>query len=285
MSGPNSERKITDAEKTAEIELLSRGAFERAVGKSRRRLGRKTAAYITLLAGFCIALAVVLFAVFFKVKHVTVTGLSMYDDWRIVEASGIKSGQNSYSVSRSAVEKAITEAFPYISAVTVRRPSPSVIELAVTEEKAVYYFTLDEEYYILSDSLRVLEILDDPELMQNRHPGLLRIRLSGVRRAVVGQELGFKSEGSNRYAVETLRTFSECTMTKYISLIDCSDKFGVFFIYDDRYRIVVGNTENLETKLAYAAAIIDAIGSGGKGIINVDCDAAFYIAQNELQTT
>ena len=42
-------------------------------------------------------------------------------------------------------------------------------------------------------------------------------------------------------------------MTKYISLIDCSDKFGVFFIYDDRYRIVVGDTDNLEAKLTYAS--------------------------------
>ncbi len=283
LSDEQNKNKLTDAEKTAEIELLSRSAFERAVGKSRRRLGRKTAIYIALLSGFCIALAVVLFAVFFRVKRVTVTGLTMYDDWRIIDASGITLGQNSYSISRASVEKAITESFPYVSAVTVRHPSPAVIELAVTEQKAAYYFTLDGEYYILSDSLRVLEIVSDEELMQNRHPDLLRIRLSGIRRAVVGQQLGFKSDGSYRYARRTLQIFAECTMTKYISLIDCSDKFGVFFIYDDRYRIVVGDTDNLETKLTYASAIISDLGSDGRGIINVDSGAAFYIAQSELE--
>ena len=283
MSEEQNEKRLTDAEKTAEIELLSRSAFERAVGKSRRRLGRKTAIYIALLSGFCIALAVVLFAVFFRVKHVNVSGLSMYDDWRIVDASGIKTGQNSYSVSRATVEKEITKSFPYISSVSVRHPSPSVIELAVTEQKAAYYFTLDGEYYILSDSLRVLEIISDEDLMQNRHPDLLRIRLSGIRRAIVGQQLGFNSDGSYHYALRTLQIFADCTMTKYISLIDCSDKFGVFFIYDDRYRIVVGDTDNLEAKLTYASAIIADLGSSGRGIINVDSGAAFYIEQSELE--
>ena len=144
------------AEKKAELEMLSQSTYENVQKKSVLRLRHKTAFYIVLLSVFCIFVGAVIFTVFFRVKHISVSGLTVYDDWRIIEASGITVGQNSYSFSKSDVENAITKEFPYVKSVKIRHTSPSSVELNITEDNAKYYFSLDDEYFILSSTLKVL---------------------------------------------------------------------------------------------------------------------------------
>ena len=276
-------QRESTADQTAELEILSRNIFSKIQQKSKQKFRRKLAFYITILAIFCACLAAVLFSVFFKIKHITVSGSGIYDDWRIIEASGITVGNNAYAVSESSAEKRITEKFPYISSVSLSHPSPSTLELSVTEDSAEYFFVIDGEYFILSDSLRVLEIISDRDIMQTRHAGLLEISVSGVSRAVVGSRVEFVSDIYYDYAVKTLRIFAECSMSSHITRVNCSSKFDVYFIYDERFRIEVGNTDDLQMKLTFADAVIKDLPESETGIINVENQNAFFIAQSTIE--
>ena len=271
------------ADETAELEMLSRNIFSKIQQKSKQKLHRKMFFYITILVIFCACLAAVLFSVFFKIKHITVSGSTIYDDWRIIEASGITVGNNAYAVSRAAAEKRITEKFPYVSSVSLSHPSPSTLELSITEDSAEYFFVIDGEYFILSDSLRVLEIISDSDIMQTRHADLLEISVSGVSKAVVGSRLEFVSSIYYDYAVRTLRIFAECSMAPHITLVNCSSKFDVYFIYDGRFRIEVGDTDDLQMKLTFADSVIKDLSDSATGIINVENQNAFFIAQSTIE--
>lgn len=271
------------ADETAELEMLSRNIFSKIQQKSKQKLHRKMFFYITILVIFCACLAAVLFSVFFKIKHITVSGSTIYDDWRIIEASGITVGNNAYAVSRAAAEKRITEKFPYVSSVSLSHPSPSTLQLSITEDSAEYFFVIDGEYFILSDSLRVLEIISDSDIMQTRHADLLEISVSGVSKAVVGSRLEFVSSIYYDYAVRTLRIFAECSMAPHITLVNCSSKFDVYFIYDGRFRIEVGDTDDLQMKLTFADAVIKDLSDSATGIINVENQNAFFIAQSTIE--
>ncbi len=271
------------ADETAELEMLSRNIFSKIQQKSKQKLHRKMFFYITILVIFCACLAAVLFSVFFKIKHITVSGSTIYDDWRIIEASGITAGNNAYAVSRSAAEKRITEKFPYVRSVSLSHPSPSTLQLSITEDSAEYFFVIDGEYFILSDSLRVLEIISDSDIMQTRHADLLEISVSGVSKAVVGSRLEFVSSIYYDYAVRTLRIFAECSMAPHITLVNCCSKFDVYFIYDGRFRIEVGDTDDLQMKLTFADAVIKDLSDGATGIINVENQNAFFIAQSTIE--
>lgn len=276
----NITRQESMADETAELEMLSRNIFAKIQQKSKQKLRRKTVFYITILAIFCACLAAVLFSVFFKIKHITVSGSTIYDDWRIIEASGITVGSNAYAVNGSDAEKNITEKFPYIRSVSLSHPSPSTLELSVTEDSAEYFFVIDGEYFILSDSLRVLEIISDSDIMQTRHADLLEIGINGVSQAVVGSRLEFVSSIYYDYAVKTLRIFAECSMAPHITLVNCSSKFDVYFIYDGRFRIEVGDTDDLQMKISFAEAVIKDLPESATGIINVENQDAFYISQS-----
>ena len=267
------------AEKKAELEMLSQSTFENVQKKSVLRLRHKTAFYIVLLSVFCIFVGAVIFTVFFRVKHISVSGLTVYDDWRIIEASGITVGQNSYSFSKSDVENAITKEFPYVKSVKIRHTSPSSVDLNITEDNAEYYFTLDDEYFILSSTLKVLEIIKDSDLMSVRPPDLIQIYISGVSVAIVGKTIEFSSERYYDYVVDTLETFSQCSMAPFINIINCRNKFSVYFIFDDRYKIEIGNTDDLTMKLTFASAIIENLSKSESGIINVENQTAFFISQ------
>lgn len=236
-----------------------------------------------VLAIFCVCVLAVIISIFFRVKHIKVEGSNVYESWRIIDASGIKSGENSYAIDKKAVENTIITEFPYIRSLDIVRTSPSSVTINVQEDAAVYYTVLDEEYYLLSDSLRVLEIVSDKGIMQARHSDLMRITVAGISKAIVGKPLEFASDIYYSYAVETLKIFSECTMEKNITLIDCSDKFNVYFIFDDRFKIEVGNTDDLTMKLSFADSIIERQSTSAKGIINVEDQVAFFIAQNSIE--
>lgn len=274
---------LSELAEKKELEVLSRNIFERIRTQSKRKLRKKTAVYIFVLTLFCIFILAVIISIFFKVKHIKVKGSNVYESWRIVDASGIKTGENTFSIDKKAVENTIITEFPYIRSLDIVRSSPSTVTINVTEDKAAYYTILDEEYYILSDSLRVLEIVNDSGVMQARHSDLLRISVAGISKAIVGSPLEFVSDIYYSYAIETLKVFAECTMEKSITYIDCSDKFNVFFIFEDRFKIEVGNTSDLTMKLSFADSIIERQSTTAKGIINVEDQVAFFIAQNSIE--
>ena len=154
--------------------------------------------------------------------------------------------------------------------------------LIVEEDKPCYYFEIADEYFVLSDTLRVLEYTEDIAELLIREPGIIKLNTQHIVYAVVGRQIKFENEDYFQYAKEMLLTFLGSELADKITLIDFSDKFNIFVEYDGRFKIEIGNIQNIAMKINFAAEIIkNNFDSTYSGIINVENEEAFVIIDNQ----
>lgn len=263
-------------------EPLSDEAFFKVRKLSQLKMRSRRMIYAAVALLFSFGLVALCLNVFLKIQKITVSGGSIYDDWRLIEMSGITEGQNIYSIDKDKVEKTIVSNFPYIKSVKVVRHLPTDVELIVEEDVPRYYFELCGEYYVLSDSLRILELSENENKILSKYEFVQKLVLSSVTRAVVGEQVGFENDTYYDYVYEVLTQFLNCSITDRINTINLSDKFNIYIIYDNRFKVQIGNMDNLNLKISVATAVIETISANYKGTINVENDTAFFIMDNKI---
>lgn len=268
---PDKDRQLTNAERVSKETFLCLRDLNRA------RRTRRIMLSLLFAVVVCIIFVVGCVSLFFKVNTVLIEGVTGYDKNAIREASGIKPDQNLYAIDKTAIEKSVITSYPYIKNVRVDRRIPTTIALIVEEDVPHYYFEIAGEYFVLSDTLRVLEYTDDIAGLLIREPKIIKLNTQRIIYAVVGQQIVFENKDYFQYAQQMLATFLSSELADKISLIDFSDKFNIFVKYDGRFKIEVGNIDNIAMKISFAAQILNNFDSSYSGTINVENSEAFVI--------
>ena len=100
--------------------------------KKRRR--RNFGSILTVWTVLIVAGAIITsITVFLKVAKFEVVGTSKYSPAEIIEASGIKTGENMFSVNKFKVSSNILKKFPYIGQIKINRRFPDTFIFTVTE--------------------------------------------------------------------------------------------------------------------------------------------------------
>lgn len=132
-------------------------ARQRRHNRPRRRRGRFSGLY-KALSILIVAVAVVLACVvFFKINSVTVEGNARYTAEEIIEASGIKVGDNLIGLSRSRVSAAICTQLPYVENVSIQKALPDGVVLRVSERVASASVDSAEGRWLISAQGKLLE--------------------------------------------------------------------------------------------------------------------------------
>lgn len=132
-------------------------ARQRRHARPRRRRGRFRGLY-KVLSVLLVALAVVVACVvFFRVNSVEVSGNVRYTAEEIIEASGIKTGENLVGLSRSRVSAAICTKLPYVENVTIKKVLPDGVSLKVSERVAAASVESAEGRWLISAQGKLLE--------------------------------------------------------------------------------------------------------------------------------
>lgn len=257
--------------------MIADDSFESLKEKNHRRKIRRNIFYILIGLLLCVVFAIACIALFFNAKEIKVEGVTLYDAALIREGSGIEPNQNLYSINRDTVAETITMNYPYIKSVDVEFEFPAAVTLRVTEDTPCYYFELCGEYLVLSDSLRVLEHTKDLTELQTRLPGLIGLNTLSIRYAVCGERIVFTDANYYDYARQMLNTFSASAIADKITWIDFSDKFNIFVIYDGRFKIEIGNMEDISSKISFAQEILSKFEGHYSGVVNVESDPGFAI--------
>lgn len=255
-------------------------SFESLKEKNHRRKIRRNIVYVLVGILLCIVFAVACVALFFNAKEINVEGATVYDDYLIRECSGIELNQNLYRIDRATVSEAIVTNYPYIKSVEVDVQLPATVTIRVTEDTPRYYFELCGEYYVLSESLRVLEHSEDLDDLQERLPGLIGLQTQNVTYAVCGRKITFAEGSSTEYTRQMLSTFAASSIADKITMIDFTDRFNVYVIYDHRFKIEIGNMEDVATKIAFAEEILNRFDSSYSGVVNVENNPGFVVLDN-----
>lgn len=221
-----------------------------------------TASFILLLTLY------VLYAYVLVVASVEVTGSERYTSEAIAAASGIAVGDKMYdlSVGEDELTTILTKRFPYIGSVELKRVIPDRIVINVTEETAVFVSEIYGEYVMLSKDLRVLEIRDSAPAED-----CIKLILPDVKNAVEGQSIEFRTDVFD-VVHKAAQAVSSESMREGTSVLDMSDRFNIRISYEDRYKLMIGDVNDIELKLTLAFEIMkDEVFSGGnKGIIYLD---------------
>lgn len=132
-------------------------AARRNRNRQRRRRGRF--GFLYKLLSFLVIFTAILVGcvVFFRVNQVVVTGNSRYSAQEIIDASGVKLGDNLFLVNRPQTAQSILRQLPYVeNAVPVHR-LPDTVELHITECVPAAAFRVEGSWWLIDARGKLLE--------------------------------------------------------------------------------------------------------------------------------
>lgn len=213
---------------------------------------------VCFIAGAVIiaVLVLVLHNFVFVIKNVNVEGARQSDPEKVAAASGVETGKPMYSINKSEISRRIMKSNPYVESVSVKRALPSDLNITVAESDASCYCVIADEYFILSDGLRVLEYTDDAKHAADA--ASFRLILPDVSRMILGEKVSFFSDSDHEYIKDVIDAVVASRLSERIELVSVKNKFGVYAVCDGMYRIYLGSYEDASLKLEVAFAIIDS---------------------------
>ena len=216
--------------------------------KRKVRKGFVFALLVLLLVVFVILLTTVLL----PINKITVNySGTKYKKQDIKSAANIDIGDNILMLSKSDVNKKVTEKLPYIGSVEVKKQLPDKVVIIPKETKAVYCVKYKKKYALLDSKYKVLEIVKKPEKKLTEISGLK------VNSCKAGQIAEFKNEDNFDIVKKILRLTEK---SKYsTNKIDISSKFDIMLVLDNRYEVALGDTEDLAEKIDFMEKTLNKI--------------------------
>lgn len=189
-----------------------------------------------------------------RVKRVVVEGGTIVSEEAVLDAAKIKNGRHLYALDTDKIGNAVAAISPYIKRVTVTRALSGEVRIHVEEYDGAYYVEYENAYYILSDSLRVLDKTED--IADCLAKAEVCVILPEIKEAKVGKALVFADKTKSATVRQTLESFSAFSYQSLLLWIDLSSEFAITANIDNRYQLILGNTSDLDGKLALTAESI-----------------------------
>ncbi len=237
----------------------------RRVENKRRRLTyafTATAIAVLLLVGY------VLYSYVLVVGTITVTGTERYDHADIIAVSGIAVGDKllSPSINEAEIRDAVVKYFPYVKSVDVRKTLPNTVTIELIEEQAVFVSEIHGQYALISAELRVLEITETEPTGD-----YIKLRLPDVKSALAGQLIEFRDD-MFEVASKAVSAIAGPTMREGTTVLDISDRFDISISYGGRYKLLIGDINDIDLKLTIAFEMMkdEVFATGNKGTIYLD---------------
>ena len=256
----------------------------------------RTRFILCLLIVVAVVLAVVFgMSLFFKVDadKITISGAEKYTPWQIREASGIKDGENLFSISEPRISSNIEAALPYVNKVRVGIKLPDTVKIEIEELDVVYSAeATDGSWWLIRSDGYVVEKTNEADAQQHtRLVGVLLETPEQGQQAVAQQPT---QEGEEATVPVTVLASEQLAMALSIAqyledsgvigqaaTIDVSDMGDLELWYGEQYQVVLGDGLELSKKIRSMKAAIDQMGDYQSGVL----DVSFTIWPNEVGYT
>jgi len=206
---------------------------------------------------------------YFRIDTIIIDGSDKYSYTQLCKTAQIENGQSLFSVKEKKIKERLMSAYPYIKDVEVDKEYPSEISITVYEEIPSFYVEIENEYFIITAELKVLERYVDLQRLLSDYPDIVCVRTTAVYQAIAPRRIIFKQENDQRYISKVLVGLSEWEEYGKIKSIDISNKFDITVDYDGRISLELGNRYDLDTKLIIVSTIIKDHSANAYGSINV----------------
>ncbi len=236
----------------------------RKIVRRKERRARLTKIIAVLLSLVCGVLAL---TAFFRVEQLEIVGLTRYDTQDVLNTFGIEKGDNLFFCDSLRGQKRLLAQYPYFESVSVERDLPSRMVVTVKEAQPIAAVNSTQGgWFVLDKDCRVLERTD-----QEGAKGAAEVL--GLR--TPGAEPGQALPAEDPDVLEALKTLAngldKIGLGGKATLYNLQDLDSIWFLYEERFAVCVGDTKNLDHKLAILQALVtgDQFSPSDKGSINL----------------
>ena len=233
--------------------------------RQRRRRGRF--GFLYKLLSFLLVFTAILVGcvIFFRVNQVTVTGNRRYTEAQIVDASGVKVGDNLLLVNKPQTVRSIARRLPYVKSVTPIRLLPDTLELRIVESVAVARIQDGEAWWLVDDRGKLLETGGaDLESHLPQIMGLKTLTASLGAMMAVELEEQIKLEGVTSLLSALTKRGMEGGVTTFI---DLSGSNVIYFDYGERLTVAVPMSGDFERRVFSLQRVIEVFGEQGEEVV------------------
>lgn len=289
--------------------------------RRRRRRRNLLMAFLGLLVvgiGVVLSLTVLFKVEIFRIENMdesTPANTGIYTEDAILGALGVPVGENMFQFSAAQKEKSMVVSLPYLERVEIRRRLPSTLVIRVEPAVETWCAQSDSGWLTLSDGLKIMAI---GETQPEGLPALLGL---DIEAPVAGYYLKLATPNatatpapaasgvSSSQTSSTASTSSSSTgeenghdpledVNRLLELLwtyelkdDCTSiQFGeaneLYFIYQNRAKVLLGTFNNLDYKLKFAAYLLH--NEDGKGIGDTEqgtLDVSHQLEDGSLRPT
>ena len=218
--------------------------------------------------------------VFFNVEHITVEGASNYTAEEIIEASGIKAGDNLVRTSTDKCGSEIENRLVYIEKAKVTRSFPNTMVITVEASVPAANFICDNYTLLISSKGKVLDKI------QEQKAGLLNfVGTDPSPELIPGAQFQSADEHKDAAVNKLMEYFSE-NDSEHITMVDVSDRSELSYTYDNRITVRLGSINDIDYKISFSEEIIKTkIGEKTEGILTIlsDSTGASFLDKESLE--
>ena len=204
--------------------------------------------------------------VFKNFKVVENGAKGIYSQNQVFEGLGLEKGITLSAVDIKAAESRAVYSLPYAD-VKLKKSYPSSIVATLNYRTPMFYVNVDNNLYVLSENLVVLDKTDDIEMIEAK--SLVFLRFSAVSKCVEGEKLELEAEMEEIFTL-LVEELKNADMLTRISEINMENKYDISLMHDTRYSVKIGDRTNLEKKILLMKTVIDdKISVGETGSVDV----------------
>ena len=203
-----------------------------------------TVAVVVVAAVF----AVLSLTVLFNVSEVKVAKAGKhYQPEQIIEAADVDVGDNMVATNWDRVKEKVEQKLPYVLSLEIKKTASGKITFSVVDDTATLVFKTSKGYALADANCKVLEIVKE----KPKNKGLTLLTVKNRINADPGETISF-ADDSESILYDTIRTAIKNSGIGNITGIDISDPENIYLEYQSRYRLYLGNSEDIEYKLREA---------------------------------
>ncbi len=225
-------------------------------------------------------------SIFFKVdiEKITVSGHNKYRVQEIIDASGIRDGENLLTLSDAKISPLIIDRLPYINSVRVGIKLPDTVILEVQELDVVYTAEAEDgSWWLMTADGRIVDRTNEAET--GNYTKIIGIRLTApaIGETAVAAEphpsqsqeegeetiAAFSGKEQMETAISLLQFLEKQSVLGLMTTIDVTDLTALEMWYGQRYQVTLGDTMQLDYKVACMKKAIDQLGQHDRGVLDV----------------
>jgi len=250
-----------------------------------------------LIVGAVVLALIFGMSIFFKVDldKVTISGTNKYSAMQILEASGIKDGENLLSISEPRIASKLHDALPYVDDVRVGIKLPDTVKIEIVELEVVYAIeSVDAGWWLMRSDGVIIEKTNDADAGQ--HTKILGIKITTPaqgQKATAAEEVvdtpddaetvpvTVKGQEQLSTAISILQLLEDNGIVGDAASVDVTNLSDLQLWFGERFNVLLGDVIELSYKVRAMKSAIDQMGDYQGGVL----DVSFTTWPNEVGYT